>query len=79
MPQLPQQAADRASAVLETHRGNLMVTPGVLGAGVGLSGRVDGEAAIVIYVNKNAGSTPNLPDSIDGIPVSVVLTDEFAR
>lgn len=77
MPQLPQQAADRAAAVLETHRGNLMVTPGVLGAGVGLSGRVDGEAAIVIYVNKNAGTRPNLPDFIDGIPVSVVLTDEF--
>ena len=77
MPQLPQQAADRASAILETHRGNLMVTPGVIGAGVGLSGRVDGEAAIVIYVNKNAGARPNLPDSIDGIPVSVVFTDEF--
>ena len=45
MPQLPQQAVDRASAVLEVHRANLMFQPGVMGAGVGASGRADGEAA----------------------------------
>lgn len=75
--QLPQQAADRALAVLEVHRGNLMVTPGVMGAGIGASNRADGEAAIILYVNKNSANRPNLPDSIDGIPVTVVLTDEF--
>ena len=75
--QLPPQAADRASAVLETHRANLMVTPGIMGAGIGLSGRADGEAAIVIYVNKDAVNKPFLPDTIDGIPVNVVLSDEF--
>ena len=77
MPQLPQQAADRASAVLENHRANLMFQPGVIGAGVGLSGRTDGEAAIVVYVNKNAGNKPILPDDIEGVPVTVILTDEF--
>lgn len=77
MPQLPQQAADRASAVLDVHRANLMFQPGVIGAGVGLSGRADGEAAIVIYVNKNAGNKPILPDDIEGVPVTVILTDEF--
>lgn len=76
MPQLPQQAADRASAVLENHRANLMFQPGVIGAGIGL-GRTDNEAAIVIYVNKNAGNKPFLPDNIEGIPVTVILTDEF--
>jgi len=77
MPQLPQQAADRALAVLEVHRTSLMFTPGVMGAGIGASNRADGEASIVLYVNKNSGNRPNLPDSIDGIPVTVVLTDEF--
>jgi hypothetical protein len=77
MPQLPQQAADRALAVLEVHRNSLMFTPGVMGAGIGASNRADGEASIVLYVNKNSGNRPNLPDSIDGIPVTVVLTDEF--
>jgi len=76
MPQLPQQAADRATAVLDVHRANLMFQPGVMGAGVGLSGRADGEAAIVIYVNKN-GQKPFLPDNIEGIPVITVLTDQF--
>jgi hypothetical protein len=77
MPQLPQQAVDRASAVLEVHRANLMFQPGVMGAGVGASGRADDEAAIVIYVNKDSAARPILPDSIEGIPVLVVLTDQF--
>lgn len=77
MKQLPEQAADRASAVLENHRANLMFQPAVMGVGVGASGRVDGEASIVIYVNKDAGARPVLPDSIEGIPVTVVLTDQF--
>ena len=77
MPQLPAQAAERASAVLDVHRANLMFQPGVMGAGIGLSGRADGEAAIIIYVNKDAGNRPILPDSIEGIPVNVIVTDQF--
>ena len=77
MPELPQQAIDRVSAVLENHRANLMFQPAVMGVGVGASGRSDGEAAIVIYVNKDAGNRPFLPDSIEGIPVNVILTDQF--
>src|SRR5215212_2453457 len=76
MPQLPQQATDRASAVLEIHRANLMFQPGVMGAGVG-AGRADGEAAIIVYVNKDSGAQPILPESLDGVPVILVLTDQF--
>jgi Peptidase family S64 len=75
--QLPQQAVDRVSAVLENYRANLMFQPGVIGVGVGASGRADGEAGIVIYVNKDAGNRPILPESIEGIPVNVILTDQF--
>ena len=77
MQQLPQQAVDRASAVLDLHRDNLMFLQGVIGAGVGASGRVDGEAGIIIYVNRNARARASLPDSLDGVPVTVVMTDEF--
>ena len=77
MPQLPQQAVERASAVLEVHRANLMFQPAVLGVGVGASGRTDGEAAIVVYVDKDAGNRPFFPDYIEGIPVTVILTDQF--
>ncbi|HKP37279.1 MAG TPA: hypothetical protein VJT71_10500 [Pyrinomonadaceae bacterium] len=76
MPQIPAQAADRASAVLERHRASLMFTPGVMGAGVGLSDKADGVAAIVVYVNKDS-ARPFLPDDIEGIPVTVVVTDQF--
>jgi hypothetical protein len=50
--------------------------PGVMGAGIG-AGRTDGEAVIVICVNKNAEQKPFLPDNIDGIPLTVVFTDQF--
>jgi hypothetical protein len=53
-----------------------MFQPGVMGAGIG-AGRTDGEAAIVIYVNKDAGERPILPADIEGIPVLVILTDQF--
>ena len=77
MRTIPQQASDRALAVLESHRASLMVTPGIIGAGIGESGRVDGEAAIIVFVNKNASQRPFVPESIDGVPVTVILTDEF--
>ena len=77
MRTLPEQASDRALNVLEQHRAVLMSTPGIIGAGIGASGRADGEAAIIIFVNKDAGQRPFVPESIDGIPVNVILTDEF--
>ena len=77
MQTLPEQASARALGVLELHRANIMFQPGVMGAGIGASGRVDGEAAIVIYVNKDAAAKPALADSIDGIPVVVIETDQF--
>lgn len=77
MRSLPEQASDRANTVLEQHRAVLMATPGIIGAGIGASGRADGEAAIIIFVNKDAGQRPFVPESIDGIPVTVILTDEF--
>jgi hypothetical protein len=77
LPQLPQQAVERASAVLEVHRANIMFQPAVMGVGVGESGRADGEAAIIVYVNRDSGNRPILPDSIEGIPVVQFLTDQF--
>jgi hypothetical protein len=77
MRTLPQQAAERASAVLEQHRANLMSQQGVIGAGVGASDRVDGEAAIVIYVDRTSGARPLFADSMDGLAVRVIYTDPF--
>lgn len=77
MRQLPEQAADRATAVLELHRANLMATPGVIGAGVGATAEDETEPAIVIYVDRTAPGRPQFAQSMDGIAVRVVLTDPF--
>ena len=75
--ELPQQAADRASAVLEVHRDSLMSRTSVIGVGIGAADDNDAEGAIVIYVDKTTGSRPILPQSIDGVRVKVIETDPF--
>jgi len=77
MRQLPEQAADRALAVLELHRANLMATPGVIGAGVGATAEDETEPAIVIYVDRTAPGRPQFAQSMSGIAVRVILSDPF--
>lgn len=77
MPQLPWQASDRASEVLETYRANLMATPGVIGAGVGATSENDSEPAIVVYVDRTSSHRPMFAPALDGIAVRVVHTDPF--
>ena len=77
LSQLPQRAADRASAVLELHRANLMATAGVIGAGVGATSDNDVEPAIVVYVDRTAPGRPQFAPALDGVAVRVVLTDPF--
>ena len=77
MPQLPQQAAERASAALELHRANLMSTPGVIGAGIGASQENELAAAIVVFVDRTSGAKPQFAATLEGMPVKVVFTDPF--
>jgi hypothetical protein len=75
--ELPQQAIDRVSAVLDQHRANLMFQSGVIGVGVGASDKSDSEGAIVVYVDRSSGNRPQFAESIDGVPVRVIYTDPF--
>ena len=77
MQQLPDRAADRASAVLELYRDSLMATPGVIGAGVGATAEDEVEPAIVVYVDRTAPGRPQFASSLNGVAVRVVLTDPF--
>ena len=77
MHQLPDRAADRASAVLDLYRASLMGTPGVIGAGVGATAENEVEPAIVIYVDRTAPGRPQFAPALDGVAVRVVLTDPF--
>jgi hypothetical protein len=73
---LPQQALDRASRILEQNRNDLMSKPAVLG--VGLGALEDNSApAIVVYVDKTSSSTPQLPAQIENVSVRIIMTDPF--
>jgi hypothetical protein len=74
--QLPQQALDRASRVLEQNRHDLMSRPAVLG--VGLGALEDNSApAVVVYVDKTSSAQPQLPAQVDNVPVRIIMTDPF--
>jgi hypothetical protein len=74
--QLPQQALDRASRILERNRQDLMSKPAVLG--VGLGALEDNSApAIVVYIDKTNPAKPQLPDQVDNVPVRIIMTDPF--
>jgi hypothetical protein len=74
--QLPQQALDHASRVLEQNRHDLMSRPGVLGVGFGAL-EDNSAPAIVVYVDKTSPSMPQLPAQVDKVPVRIVMTDPF--
>jgi hypothetical protein len=75
--QLPQQAIDHAGKILEQNRHDLMSKPAVVGVGLGASESNNSEAGIIVYVDKTNSARPQLPDQVDGVRISVVLTDPF--
>lgn len=77
MRELPEQAAERATQVLEGRKNDLMSRPSVIGVGVGQSETNPEEAIIVIYVDRTSGGKPTLPTTINGIRVKRVDTDPF--
>lgn len=77
MPELPEQAAERATQAMESRKDDLMSRPSVIGVGVGQSDTDATEAVIVVYVDRTAGGKPILPRTIDGIRVKRVDTDPF--
>jgi hypothetical protein len=74
--QLPQQALDNASRMLEQNRHDSMSRPAVLG--VGLAALEDNpQPAPVVYVDKTSSLKPQLPAPIDNVPVRIIMTDPF--
>jgi len=73
---LPEQAVEHASIVLEQNRHDLMSRPAVLG--VGLGALEDNSApAMVVYVDQTSAAKPQLPAQADNTPIRVVMTDPF--
>jgi hypothetical protein len=73
---LPQQAVDHASRVLEQNRHDLMSRPGVLGVGLGAT-EDNSTPAILVYVDHTSSVQPQLPQDIDRVPIRVIFTDPF--
>ncbi|HEX8161045.1 MAG TPA: hypothetical protein VF538_04190 [Pyrinomonadaceae bacterium] len=64
--------------VMRDHEAELMSMPGVLGVGVGQGTKNNGEALIVVYVNRdNQKALLDVPKSVGGVRVKRILTDEF--
>jgi hypothetical protein len=73
---LPQQAVDHASRVLEQNRHDLMSRPGVLGVGLGAT-EDNSTPAILVYVDQTSPVQPQLPQDIDRVPIRIIFTDPF--
>ena len=66
---------ERATQVKTQHSAEFMADPNVFGVGVGSSKDSPGEAAIVVYIDRN--STAAVPAEIDGTRTQIVRTDPF--
>src|SRR5438046_131281 len=73
---LPQQAVEHASRVLEQNRHDLMSRPGVLGVGLGAT-EDNSTPAILVYVDQTSSVQPQLPQDIDRVPIRIIFTDPF--
>jgi hypothetical protein len=77
-PKVSQAAVDAVRRVKERHEGRLLAVPGVIGAGVGVSEKAIGQAAIEVYVIQATESLKQaLPKSLDGVDVKIVETGEI--
>ena len=73
---LSEQEVQRATAVKLRHEVRLMSDPAVVGVGVGASDDNPGEAALVLYVDREKTHAP-IPVQIDGLRTKIIATDRF--
>jgi hypothetical protein len=66
-----------ASEAVKEHGPAWMAHGNVIGVGVGAADENPYEAVIVVYVDRNQGNVPDLPDQARGFRVKRVLTEPF--
>jgi len=71
------QDVERAREAKKRHGRGLMSRPGVIGVGVGDAEDNSREGAIIVFIDKTTGFTPELPKSVDKVKVRVVLSEPF--
>ena len=76
-PQVSPSAVDAVRKVKEKHEPKLLAVPGVIGVGIGHSGKTPGQVAIEVYVKDSASAgRSQLPSSLEGVEVKLVETGE---
>ena len=71
-------AVAAASQAKNRHENALLDIPGVVGAGVGLSGVAQGQVVIEVYVKElSEGLIRTIPKRLDGVSVEIVETGEI--
>lgn len=73
---LSPQEVQRATTVKARHEVRLMGDLAVIGVGVGASDDNPGEAALVLYVDREKTHAP-IPAEIEGVRTKVIVTDRF--
>ncbi|HWQ55391.1 MAG TPA: hypothetical protein VN442_17020 [Bryobacteraceae bacterium] len=72
-----QTLIDHATSVANEHGPGLMGQGAVIGVGVGRADENPAEAIVVIYIDREVGVVPDLPDQARGVRVKRVFTDPF--
>jgi hypothetical protein len=73
---LSEQEVQRATLVKLRHEITLMSDSAVVGVGVGASDDNPGEAALVLYVDREKTHAP-IPVQIEGVRTKIIVTDRF--
>lgn len=74
--QLSDAEVVRVAAVKNAHSAALFADPAVIGVGVG-AGHVRGQAAVVIYVDKQRTLRHSIPATLDGVETKVMKVGRF--
>jgi hypothetical protein len=67
----------RATVVKEKYVQQMMADPAIVGVGVGASVDSPGEAAMVIFVDKNKQPSTPIPAQMDNVRTRIILTEPF--
>jgi hypothetical protein len=74
---IPKDLIATAIAAKTGHRDYLMSLREVLGVGVGALENDPAKPAIIVYVDRTLGTTPQLPARLDGVPVQLRMVEQF--
>jgi hypothetical protein len=74
---IAQAEVNRVTIVKETYAQQMMTDPAIIGVGVGASMDSPGEAAMVIFVDKNKQPSNPIPAQMDNVRTRIILTEPF--